>query len=150
MRVWDCHPRLLADKHLRAQHGEIHFAIRVIENNWRTKWKDVERFRSHPEGLLWLGTIHNFTVEVLQERGKFASHQTPVDHEFDMTFFTEYFDHFPDNDKWMDFLLECGYPPTQLNQGTPWERDGVSFEWYRQHEKDWTRALAKEEAKAKR
>lgn len=147
MRVWDCDPRLLCDKHLRAQHAEIHFAIRVIENGWRTKWMDVERFRTHPHGIDWLAFCHNITVATLVKRGQFKNHQTPVQ-ELDYPFlgYQEIF-----FGGWMleymSYLLWKGYPRTELNQGTPWERDGVSFEWYRDHQQDWTRQLAREAAR---
>jgi len=146
MRVWDCDPSELCDKHLRAQHAEIHFAIRCIEGGWKTKWKDVDRFRySHcPRGLAWLGFCHEVTIRELVRRGRFSGHKTPV-----TTVHREALDAWihPGNaiETYLDVLALYGYPWTQLNQGTPWERDGVSYAWYRQHEKDWTRQLAKEE-----
>lgn len=149
VRVWDCDPRLLCTKHLRAQHAEIHFGIRVIENDWRTKWKDVERFRADPYGLEWLAFCHEMTVHELQGRGRFNNHKTPVDDLLDgdgiknaLTFWL--------NTKPSDYLIWMhagGYPTTQLNQGTPWERDNVTFEWYQAHHNDWTRALAEAEGK---
>lgn len=146
MRVWDCDPRLLCDKHLRAQHAEIHFAIRAIENGWKTKWKDVERFRRSEYGLDWLKFVHDATVVELRRRGKFANHATPVgEHAYQALLAHWTAQLLFDTRLWPSVLELYGYPLTELNQGTPWERDGVSFEWYREHEKDWTRAMAEAE-----
>lgn len=144
MRVWDCDPRMLCDKHLRAQHAEVHFAIRCLEGGWRTKWKDVGRFRKHPRGLAWLGFVHEATVAELVRRGKFHGHKTPVDTVHREAMEVMEFQPFPF--EYLSLLIALGYPPTELNDGTPWERDGVTFEWYREHENDWTRKLAKEYA----
>lgn len=142
MRVWDCDPAVLATKHLNAQHREIHWAIRCIQGGWRTRWKDVERFRSHSEGIQWLGVVHDLTVHELQRRGRYMSHATPGPRL--LPWYAEivwaYTQGLPDD--YLVSLQRCGYPLTELNQGTPWERDGVTFEWYREHQDDWTRAMA--------
>jgi hypothetical protein len=144
MRVWDCDPHVLATKHLNAQHAEVHWAVRCIQGDWKTRWTDVERFRSHPKGIQWLGVVHDITVAELQRRGLYKYHATPGPR-----LLPEY-----ENIAWLwrsggihtyvDALETFGYPRTRLDQGTPWERDGVSFAWYRSHENDWTRALARE------
>jgi hypothetical protein len=135
---------VLCTKHLNAQHREVHWAIRCIEGEWATRWKDVERFRSHPQGIQWLALVHDMSVHELQRRGRYKSHATPGPELEPM-----YADIFWLWSKggmysYLPAVETFGYPRTRLNQGTPWERDSVSFAWYRSHENDWTRALARE------
>jgi hypothetical protein len=148
MRVWDCDPKLLCDKHLRAQHAEIHFAIRVIENGWKTRWKDIERFRNHPNGVQWLSWVHEATVLELQNRGQFKTHASfaPKLRPFYRDLLQWYWIGNWSN-RYLYTLVMHGYPLTKLNQGTPWERDKVSKVWYLEHHHDWTKQLALNQGK---
>lgn len=50
MRVWDYHPRLLCNKHLIAQHNEIHAIHSIITNG-------LDGFSNHPEVKRWVGKL---------------------------------------------------------------------------------------------
>jgi Pyrimidine dimer DNA glycosylase len=144
MRVWDADPAMLCNKHLNAQHREVHWAVGLIEGGWDSHWQDVYRFKDHPKGVQWLGVVHDMTVLELQRRGRYKTHSTlgpTLLPEYDRLVTLWYEHDFWSS--WLDRLMLEGYPPTQLKQGTPWERDGVSFEWYREHENDWTRESAR-------
>ena len=75
MRVWDYHPRYLCNKHLLAQHNEIHAIISIINHHHNG-------FSHHPEVKRWVGRIgalyrvHERTAAELQVRG--YNHHSPV------------------------------------------------------------------------
>lgn len=153
MRVWDCDPRELCDKHLLAQHLEIHCILTILLGGGRgyANHPEVVRFREHQYGVRWLNTFHEFTRIAMNVRyggHDGFHHPSPI---LGMPF---------------DSLVEAYYksvkgvrqidlnafdaPRTRLEHGTPWERDGVSKEWYLEHHKDWSHALVQalhEEAK---
>ena len=148
MRVWDCHPAVLATKHLSAQHGEVHFAIRCVEGGWRTRWKDVYRWRDHPQGLDWLYVIHDATVGELLRRGRFHTHATPVPAPAERVLNSMCVALAAGPDSYLSWLTAFGYPLTELNEGTPWERDRTSFEWYAGARDSYSRAAAAAASKA--
>lgn len=75
MRVWDFPPEKLCDKHLIAQHHEIHCIWSIIQNS-------LKGFSKHPEVVRWHGRagsiigVHNETVEVMLRRG--FNHHSPI------------------------------------------------------------------------
>ena len=74
MRVWDLPVQYLCNKHLVAQHHEIHCIYSIIA-------KDLKGFSHHPEVERWrehevvLGAVHDATVEAMLARG--MKHQSP-------------------------------------------------------------------------
>lgn len=75
MRVWDYPPKLLCNRHLLAQHNEIH-AIHSIITNGKIG------FSNHPEVNRWRGHLgalyrkHERTVAEMLNRG--MNHHTPI------------------------------------------------------------------------
>ena len=67
MRVWDIPVSNLCNKHLIAQHHEIHCIYSILTNN-------LKGFRHHPEVLRWeghlgiLAKVHADTVFEMQHR----------------------------------------------------------------------------------
>lgn len=68
MRVWDIKPNMLCDKHLIAQHHEIHCIHSIITGN-------KTGFANHPEVKRWRGHIialckaHEYTAAEMLRRG---------------------------------------------------------------------------------
>jgi len=75
MRIWDIDVKDLCDKHLIAQHYEIHCIY-----GFRTK--NLSRLSNHPEIGRWIGHLdaliskHNETVEEMKFRN--INHHTPI------------------------------------------------------------------------
>lgn len=75
MRVWDISPSQLCNKHLVAQHHEIHCVYNIIT-------KGLKGFAHHPEVMRWRGHIqglivkHNITVLDMLKRG--MEHNSPI------------------------------------------------------------------------
>lgn len=75
MRVWDIDVRLLCNKHLVAQHNEIHAIYSIITHN-------KHGFASHPEVMRWrnctgqLISRHNDTADEMLNRG--MNHRSPI------------------------------------------------------------------------
>ena len=76
MRVWDIPVTYLCDKHLLAQHVEIHTIYNVIS-------QDKKGYSKHPETLRWvdrlpeLKLMHSFTVYEMKRRN--YNHKSPID-----------------------------------------------------------------------
>ncbi len=74
MRVWDFPPSLLCNKHLVAQHHEIHCIESIIRHNYSgfSHHPEVKRWRGHMGALLGR---HEQTIAELIQRG--MHHKTP-------------------------------------------------------------------------
>lgn len=76
MRIWDISPEFLCNKHLVAEHGELHSLWSVINNN-------KKGFSRHPETQRWRGKLkalylrHQKLAEEMIKRG--FKHQSPLD-----------------------------------------------------------------------
>ena len=75
MRVWDIPVENLCNKHLVAQHYEIHCIYSILT-------KDLKGYRNHPEIKRWDGYIgslvkvHNLTSKEMTNRG--FNHKTDL------------------------------------------------------------------------
>lgn len=78
MRVWDIEPRDLCQKHLVAEHRELHGLWNIL-----TKHKGVGGYSRHPETLRWVGKTkalylrHEALIDEFTKRG--YKHHTPLD-----------------------------------------------------------------------
>ncbi len=76
MRIWDLSPRYLCNKHLIAEHGELHSLWSVILNK-------KKGFSKHPETNRWRGKLkalynrHEKLVKEIKKRG--YNHNSPLD-----------------------------------------------------------------------
>lgn len=120
-------------------------------SGWRAH-PEVKRFESF-EGRRWLVTVHEFTRLVMDARwpGNHSSgrHPTPVTgahYELAVQYLRALKGRtdFPTEDGYLEWLQGYGYPVTTLDHGTPWERDGVSLEWYLEHQEDWSPELVQQ------
>ena len=74
MRVWDIPVSQLCNKHLVAQHNEIHTIYSIITNN-------KKGFAHHPEVMRWrdklgsLWVMHSVTIMEMEHRG--MKHNSP-------------------------------------------------------------------------
>jgi len=68
MRVWDIPVEYLCNKHLIAQHGEIHAIYSIITNGWKgyAHHPEVTRWRGH---LDYLKYVHLVTAMEMADRG---------------------------------------------------------------------------------
>ena len=77
MRVWDLPPSNLCNRHLNAQHNEIHSIYSIITN-------DLSGFSHHPEVERWRGhlgalyRVHERTVVEMVRRGYNHNSELPV------------------------------------------------------------------------
>ena len=75
MRVWDFDPKYLCNKHLLAQHNEIHTI-------WNVHTKGLSGWRRHPEVKRWAGHLpalflkHAGTADEMERRG--FQHKSPI------------------------------------------------------------------------
>jgi len=75
MRIWDVNPKKLCNKHLVAEHGELHSLWSVIINN-------KKGFSRHPETTRWRGKLkalyerHEQLVKEVKRRG--YNHSSPL------------------------------------------------------------------------
>lgn len=78
MRVWDINPKYLCQKHLVAEHRELHGLWNIL-----TKHKGKGGYSHHPETLRWVGKQkalylrHEALVLEFSKRG--YKHHTPLD-----------------------------------------------------------------------
>lgn len=78
MRVWDIKPEYLCQKHLVAEHRELHGLWNIL-----TKHGGVGGYAKHPETLRWVGktrALYNRHEDLIKEfinRG--YKHHTPLD-----------------------------------------------------------------------
>ena len=78
MRVWDIDPHLLCNKHLVAEHGELHGVWNVLVKNGGRGG-----YSRHPETLRWQGKLralyerHEALCAEMARRG--FAHRTPLD-----------------------------------------------------------------------
>lgn len=76
MRIWDLPPACLCQKHLVAEHGELHSLWSILVNK-------KKGFSKHPETLRWKGKRkalyhrHQALVKELVKRG--YQHRSPLD-----------------------------------------------------------------------
>jgi len=76
MRIWDIQPKYLCNKHLIAEHGELHSLWSVINNH-------KKGFSHHPETERWRGKLralylrHQELANEIVKRG--FRHQSPLD-----------------------------------------------------------------------
>ena len=77
MRIWDIHPRYLCQKHLLAEHRELHGLWNIL-----TKNKSAGGYSCHPETLRWVGKQkalylrHEALAKEFDNRG--YQHHTPL------------------------------------------------------------------------
>jgi len=75
MRIWDISPRLLCQKHLIAEHRELHAVYSVILNS-------KKGYSKHPETLRWYGKLpalykrHELLVSEMKKRN--YKHKSPL------------------------------------------------------------------------
>jgi hypothetical protein len=76
MRIWDIAPELLCDRHLIAEHGELH-AI------WSVIVEEKTGYSRHPETVRWKGrlrALYNRHQELVGEMGaRGFKHGSPLD-----------------------------------------------------------------------
>jgi len=78
MRIWDIHPKYLCQKHLLAEHRELHGLWNIL-----TKHKGKGGYSHHPETLRWVNKNwalykrHEALVCEFSKRG--YNHYTPLD-----------------------------------------------------------------------
>lgn len=78
MRVWDIHPKHLCQKHLIAEHRELHGLWNIL-----TKHKGRGGYARHPETLRWVGKQkalflrHEALINEFSRRG--YRHYSPLD-----------------------------------------------------------------------
>jgi len=78
MRIWDIAPKKLCQKHLVAEHRELHGLWNIL-----TKHKAKGGYSRHPETLRWVGknkalyNRHEALVAEFKKRG--YNHNTPLD-----------------------------------------------------------------------
>jgi len=76
MRIWDIEPKCLCEKHLIAEHGELHSLWSIVVNKKRG-------FSRHPETMRWRGKLkalylrHGKLVKEMEKRG--YRHKSPLD-----------------------------------------------------------------------
>ena len=149
MRIWDADPRHLCDKHLLGEHFEVHVLLRTLEGK-SSGWKghpEVRRFAEHKNGRLYAMLRHELLRHEMGWRWKqhvrhHATHVIldPLDiMQVAVELLLPVRTH--PGFTWESYLETIDWPRTRLEHGTPWERDGVSFEWYREHERTWSREL---------
>lgn len=80
MRIWDIHPAHLCDKHLLAEHRELHGLWNIL-----TKHGGTGGYSHHPETKRWVGKNkalylrHQSLVKEFERRG--FQHASPLDRE---------------------------------------------------------------------
>lgn len=78
MRIWDIHPKYLCQKHLLAEHRELHGLWNIL-----TKHNGQGGYSRHPETLRWVGKTralfdrHAILVSEFLRRG--YQHHSPLD-----------------------------------------------------------------------
>ncbi|MFA5318437.1 MAG: pyrimidine dimer DNA glycosylase/endonuclease V [Patescibacteria group bacterium] len=78
MRIWDISPKCLCQKHLIAEHRELHGLWNIL-----TKHQGRGGYSRHPETLRWRGKLkalynrHEVLVKEMKRRG--YNHHTPLD-----------------------------------------------------------------------
>jgi hypothetical protein len=78
MRIWDVDPKLLCQKHLVAEHRELHGLWNIL-----TKHGGNGGYSKHPETLRWVGKTkalfarHEALIREFRKRG--FNHHTPLD-----------------------------------------------------------------------
>ena len=78
MRIWDIDPKLLCQKHLVAEHRELHGLWNIL-----TKHNLKGGYSRHPETLRWVGKSkalynrHELLIKEFTKRG--YKHHTPLD-----------------------------------------------------------------------
>ena len=78
MRVWDIHPKHLCQKHLLAEHRELHGLWNIL-----TKHGGKGGYSRHPETLRWVGKTkalyerHEILIREFVRRG--YKHHSPLD-----------------------------------------------------------------------
>jgi len=78
MRIWDIEPRYLCQKHLVAEHRELHGLWNIL-----TKHNNQGGYAHHPETLRWIGKEkalykrHDELIKEFTKRG--YKHHTPLD-----------------------------------------------------------------------
>lgn len=89
MRVWDIPVGQLCDKHLIAQHHEIHCIYNIITKN-------LKGFAHHPEVMRWRTNLdalewkHDGTVDEMLRRG--FNHNSPLHVTYDKFTYQVYVD----------------------------------------------------------
>jgi len=156
VRVWDCDPRLLCDRHLLGQHLEVHCMLTVLggaSGGW-SHHPEVRRFADEgAAGRYWLLTVHEFTRIAMNDRWPgnhdHYTHPSPADTNLPAEFevlvdgYQDLVDTGGDSRGYLEALIERGYPRTRLEHGTPWDRDGVHIDWYLDHRRDWSTELVR-------
>ncbi len=76
MRIWDIEPERLCDRHLLAEHAELH-------GLWNTLTQNKKGYANHPETRRWRGKLkalysrHGKLVREMKHRG--FNHNSPLD-----------------------------------------------------------------------
>jgi len=78
MRIWDIHPKYLCQKHLLAEHRELHGLWNIL-----TIHKEKGGYSRHPETLRWKGKLKalylRHEILVIEFNNRSYHHQTPLD-----------------------------------------------------------------------
>jgi hypothetical protein len=134
MRLWDCDPRHLSNRHLLGEHRELHS---LYSGGWEHHPEYV-RFQER-RGLLALR--HACQVQAMSERfGTVDSTPIRLPLEYERVF-DRWAGHVI---SWEQLMVQTLYPPTRLEHGLPWVRDDVPREWYQEHLQDWSWDLVHE------
>jgi hypothetical protein len=120
----------------------------VKASGW-SRHPETIRFAEHKEGEQWLYYIHDVMVVVMHRRwpdnGHADNHQSPVaDLTTKFQHLLVFYEAVEGGMHWQQMLDVNMYPRTKLEEGTPWERDGVSKEWYLSHMTDWSWKLVEQ------
>ena len=76
MRIWDIEPKYLCNKHLVAEHGELHSLWSIINNQ-------KKGFSQHPETQRWRGKLKALYLRheqlVIELARRSLRHRSPLD-----------------------------------------------------------------------
>jgi hypothetical protein len=76
MRIWDIEPERLCDRHLLAEHAELH-------GLWNTLTQNKKGYANHPETRRWRGklrALYNRHGKLVKEMTKRSfNHNSPLD-----------------------------------------------------------------------
>lgn len=136
MRIWDCDPRLLSNRHLLGEHREIHS---LMSGGWAAH-PESKRFEGR-RGLLALR--HDALAAAMRWRfGSPDRTSAPISMLLEEENVLRLW--LMGTIEWGELMTVLSYPATWLEHGTPWERDAVPYEWYLAHRFDWSWDLVHE------